>query len=665
MNKKIAIMMILSILIGGCNSNTNTFTQEKGVQPIYEQVMENVIILEEWVPTERIAYENGKVGYINSNGDIVVDIIYDEIFITNSGDYLGKTEEGYDLIHNYEIVPGFQKVLDILENDYDSYIFDETIGLWRVRKNGKRTFVDMEGKQLTTEMFDYVSGASVSGDGVMYMENVFMAFNKKNNEYYCAVYNLDGEQLTPFNIQGIRYDNNYYCAVEVITNNLNAIAFIVGQKDDTLVYDIRGNLVLENLEYAYGSWGEDCSIEYKKKDGEEKYCLTSKMEETKNEYMERAGDYLVYQEKNKYGVKKVDGEQIIDSIYNSIEIVYATHGYYFLAEEKNKKNLLNSEGEILFSIEEAWISSTENPDIWLLRNSEYEYKLLTKDGEIIIDEWFGSLYVEYYIIVYLYPGYRVYTLDGKILYENKGYTDGYPVLQHLPYYAIAENKNFYVANEKGENLGLLIYNYHFGDYMNYSGKWFVIYQKGDLFILDNGSKQVTIDKHNYDGGVLGSTIQEVNGIFVKKDNMIHFVDESLNSHFKVDAEQIAFIGTLNIENIGEVSYFAVEKNGKYAVMLESGEMLTDYEFDEIGYYGNYGYILVRKDGLWGTMNYRGEVITDFIYDFSALSEFPYYDVIGEWYAYFVRPSGSAGADGYNGKYYYFRIHEPEKFVIPE
>ena len=668
MNKKIVIGLILSILIGGCSGNTNTFTQENSIQPVHQQVMENEIMLEEWVPKERIAYENGKLGIIDSKGNIIVDFNYDKIFTTHSGDYLGKTETGYDLIHNYEIVPGFQKVLDILENDYDSYIFDETIGLWRVRKNGKRTFVDMEGKQLTTELFDYVSGAMIPSEGPVYAENVFVAFNQNNNKYYCAIYDFNGKQLTPFNNSATRYDNYYDCSVVVVEESGETIALITWDGKYHGIYDMKGNLILENLDWAYRSWEENCPIRYsyQKNSDSADYCLTSKFEEVKKDsYVDWLGEYYVYIENNKYGLKKTDGEQVFEAIYESIEVVWAIHGIYFLVADNGSKTLFNSEKEALFSIKGDWISSTENPDIWLLHDSNYRSQVLSKTGEIIIDEWFNGVHVGYYITVYLSSGYRIYTLDGKMIYENTG-RDSYPtILQKLPYYTIAENKNHYVANEKGENLGLLIYNNHFGDYVDYDAqKWYVIYQKGDSFILDNGSKQVTIDKHNYDGGVLSTTIQEINGIFVKKDNMFHFVDEDLNSHFKVDVEEITSIGTLNIANVGEVSYFAVKKDGKYAVMLESGEMLTDYEFDEISYYGYYGYMLVKKDGLWGTMNYHGEMITDFIYDFSALYEVPYYDVIGEWYTCFVRTDGGPDPYGY-GMYYYFRILKPETPIIPE
>ena len=440
MNKKIAIMMILSILIGGCNSNTNTFTQEKGVQPIYEQVMENDIILDEWIKTENFAYENGKVGIINEKGELVVDVIYETIFVTNSGEYLGRKEKGYDLIRNHEVVPEFQKVLDILENNYDSYIFDLTIGLWRVRKDGKRSFLDMNGKQLTTEMFEFVSGLAIDGEGPSsHVENVFVAYKQKNNKYYCAVYNLEGKQITPFDMLASEYDGVYYCSpVSPIQMNSVAYAVSVGTDKGSFIYDLNGKILLENVYRVETGWEKDCAIRYEKEIGEsvESYCLSP----------------------------QEIGEDFAQEQY----------------------------------------------DYWESKDKETSTK----------------------------------TFDNE---------------------------------------------------------------------------------------------------------------------YKMDANKTTWCGRLNIENLGEVLFYVAEKDGKYALMLETGELLTEYEFSEIGKLSDYGFLFVKKDGLYAVMNYRGEMVTEYVYDFSKLPDMPF-EIIGEWIGYYIDDVNKA--DPY-GVMYYLREHEPDADKIPD
>ena len=655
MNRKMIILLILMILVSGCTNKTGVVSNR--IQPVYEQVMNNDIVLDEELKKENIVYEDGKYGIIDANGEIIVDIIYDIIYITNSGEYLGKKEGGYDLYRNHRIVSEFEKVLQILEEEYDSYVFDEIVGLWRVRKNGKRTYVDMEGKQLTTEMFDAVSGVHVWDERNSSAKNVFMAYVLKNGVYACAAYDMNGNRLTPFDAEGIGYGNHYNCWMETLNDGRLVTGFIIWKDDKTNVYDIEGNIVVENVTFASRPWSKLCFVNYSiYTEGEAKsYCLTHEMEAIPQDYIYDAGDAIIFVEDGKWGAKRKDGELIIDPVYYEIQPLDSHGKYYFLVMIDNKTTALFSpEGEYLFEVESKYIYGTNNPDVWIITEDNANYKVVNRKGETILDEEFLSVTANYFIVGNRNSGYVVFTTTGELIYENKN-NYMFNEIHLLPYYIVMENYKEYVVDENGKNLGLLLYDIYFDSESN-----FLIYQDGEKLILNNGEKQITIDKYDYQSNIEVLTIQGITGIFIRKDNKLQFLDKDFNSHLQIDVDRLSYRGSLVIETLGETLFFAAEKDGKYALMLESGELLTDYEFDEISPLGSYGYLFVKKDGLWATMNYRGELITDYIYDFSHYEEILHNNVIGEWYSYYIYDDNSQNFDGV---YYFFHDPIPDTSII--
>ena len=657
MNRKMIILLIIMILVGGCTNKPVVVSDL--IQPVYEQVMNNDIVLDEKLRTENIAYVDGKYGIIDTNGEIIVDIIYDIVYVTNSGEYLGKKEDGYDLYRNHQIVPEFQEVIERLEKEYDSYVFDELAGLWRVRKNGKRTYVDMEGKQLTTEMFDAVSGVYVWNEQNISVKNIFMAYNSKNGAYVCAAYSMDGKRLTPFDAGGVGSGNHYNCWMETLNIDGIATGFIIWKNDKPTVYDIEGNVVLENVTSASPSWNGLCFVNYSVFEGGkvQSYCLTHEMETVARDYLYDMGDVIIFIEDGKWGVIQKDGEIIIAATYYNMQPLYALGEYYFLAMiDVDTKVLLSPEGEQLFEVKSEYIYGTNNPNVWITTDDNANYKVVNRKGETIIEEEFISVTANYFIVGNRNSGYVVFTTTGELVYENEN-NYLFNEIHLLPYYIVMENYKEYVADENGKNLGLYLYDIYLNAESN-----LLIYQDGEKLILDNGEKQMTIDKYDYQSNIEVLTIQGITGIFVKKDNQLQFLDKDLNSHLQIDVDRVSYKGTLVFEELGEVVFLAAEKDGKYALMLESGELLTDFEFDDISALGNYGYLLVKKDGLWASMNYRGEIITDYVYDFSNYEEILHNNVIGEWYSYYIY---NDNIQNFGGVYYFFHDPTPDARIIPE
>ena len=91
-------------------------------------------------------------------------------------------------------------------------------------------------------------------------------------------------------------------------------------------------------------------------------------------------------------------------------------------------------------------------------------------------------------------------------------------------------------------------------------------------------------------------------------------------------------------------------------MLESKELLTEYEFDEIGNISSHGYIPVRRENMWSVLNHRGEMITDFNYDFTNVNDKPPYPFIGEWYTFIVYKEDIP--ENYKYGVYCIRSHNP-------
>ncbi len=273
--------------------------------------------------------EDGKYGYVNIKGNLVIPLIYDsagsfsdglarvmkdgrrlyidktgkEIFSTNykwtydfsEGLVFVKNDKGeYGFLNKKgEIAIPFRK----LENEYDTYDFKE--GLSRVKRNGKYGFMDKTGKIVIPCIYTNVGNFS---EGVAYVDT------KKGRGYI----DKNGKVIIPC---------SYFGGADCSEGMIQILA---GNRRDfrpTKYFDKSGKLVIPSI-YDYGeNFSEGMAVI----GTEGKYYVIDKKGKkilTINGYDEvytgfKAG-VLVVEKNNKFGCIDKSGKEVIPCIYEQI-----------------------------------------------------------------------------------------------------------------------------------------------------------------------------------------------------------------------------------------------------------------------------------------------------------------------------------------------------------
>lgn len=633
MKKLNVFVFILCLVFGACTKNELIQEEILEITPIKETILTQSIVT---YTDEFLVLENEKVGVINKNGELVIHPYYNAIYKTASGEYLGKKDQGYDLLRNYQIVEEFQNTMKILEENYDSYLFEISLGLWRVRKDGKRAYVDMSGKQLSETMFERISPISIPSEGGHTVaSNLFASYEKKENHYFCAVHTMDGYELVPAITRAFQYEEELYCYPnqllinwqEPIHGRFLVTALIVEDNAKYDGYSVNGTKLIDDADIAQFAYDENYIL-YDKQGKHYSIDFDGNIKDMTNEMT--IGNYTIKKKNGLFGVVSKTGQSLLPFRYDSIDpVIYPNkaENNHFFVSRAGKTFVVDANGKELFEYHTKKIQAASNPKFWLAINENDTYQLLDKNGKTLIDEWFEYFEFGYFIIAYMTDGFRLYDQNLSLIYQSKQ-TETSPNLGNFPYFLIKENNQLLIKDTSGNTIG------------NYLSHWYdsLFYENNGVIYAKSGDKELILDEYNTIPSVV-ATIQGIDGFFLKHDSQLQFFDYHLRAFYSIDADSISHGGNVMFDEYGYCSYFIVGRNGKFALMLESGEFLTDFLFDEMKYMNPYGFIAVRKDHRWGVLNYRGGQVVDFMYDVETLvNDWPtdgnyadHYSFIGEWY----------------------------------
>ena len=99
---------------------------------------------------------------------------------------------------------------------------------------------------------------------------------------------------------------------------------------------------------------------------------------------------------------------------------------------------------------------------------------------------------------------------------------------------------------------------------------------------------------------------------------------------KEDAQYVDYSGIQkqNTEVYPNNTIFAKSQNGKWGFVGKEGNVVVDYQYDEVTEINEYGFAGVKKDEKWGVIDKNGNIIVDCIYEINN-QENP--NFIGEYY----------------------------------
>ena len=355
-----------------------------------------------------ILYENGKYGVIDTKGDIIVDVNYDEIQIPNPTKpvflcmnenkiniYNDKKENIFNEYNNIQAI-------EIQENT-GANKFDTSC--LKYEENSKYGLINFEGKKITKAIYDdIISLSNKEGEFLVKKDDKYTVINLKGTkmikDYYDNIigdgyYNEDYRKagyIIGNNVENkLKYGYiNYKGKTLIKYNSYDDIKRINEIKDDENVY------LIVNLDNKYGLLKND------------KLIIECKYDNI--EYNEETGLIRVRND-GKYGVYNLDGNEIVP--VENIDIVFK--GKKITAKKTNNTIEYDLQGNELKDNKYKMILSTKNPEYSITVTKDNKYGVINNNEIEVVEN-------KYSYLKYLDNNYfAIYSDDNKIgIIDNNG-----------------------------------------------------------------------------------------------------------------------------------------------------------------------------------------------------------------------------------------------------
>lgn len=558
----VAIILILIAIIIGIVIAINKSKQNYTVEKISEDDVKYYKVI-----------SNGKSGIIDRDGNEIIPAEYNTIKMPNPTkpifvcvyDYDGATgsyktkvlnENGEEILSEYSDVNTIE-IKEIVSN----IPYEKTV--LQYKQNNKYGLIDFEGKQITKPEYDEIRN-------MPYREGEIIV--KKDGKY--GVISINGGQLLDFKYDVINGDN-YYSN----DRQYELDGYIVGiTKEDKTQYgyiDYNRQVVLDTVFdkiYRINNVEDDDNI----------YLITEKDKKVqlyKNNKLLLDNDYqsinydeesklLIVQKDNKYGVLDLEGKQIMNVEYDSLDIP----GQYIVASKDGLTKTYNLSGEEQSSSEYASIINTENENYKITIDQNNNYGVISSNNAVLINN-------QYSYIQYLYGDYFV--AGGK------------------------EGKSG-VINSNGEEILPLQYE--------------VIKRIDDTEILESINGDI-LELYNKDMQLI---IQMKNGKLDETDDYIKIYSETDTGYVGKDG-----VVKSASELFPDNEIYADQQNGKWGFVDKAGNVVIDYQYEKATDLNSSGFAGIKQDGKWGVINKNGEVIFKPAYNIPIQNGEPYF--IGKYY----------------------------------
>lgn len=513
-----------------------------------------------------------KYGVIDKSGNTVIEPEYEEIIIpnpikdvficTNSEEKIILNSNNEELFTEYEEVFEIRIKDLILELPYEKTVL-------KYRENEKYGLINLEGKKITNAVYDSIQGFT-------YKEGELLV--SVDGKY--GLININGKLL--IDIEYDLIESDYYYTEE---NGYNDSGYIVCKKTG------------QGYRYGYinNNWNVLLDTDYNK--------LYRIIDVNDNNI------YIICAENGRFGVKK-NKDTLIENKYQSIEFDELTN--IFTIEVTGKYGIANIDGDIV--LDTAYDSiQIQGTNIYGLKDGESlefdingnqkdyndNYKLITVPTDT----------QDYNIIVKIDDSgtrYGVADSNGNIVIECE-----YSYIERLMGdYFVVYDLAYKVGILNSANETVLDFNYS-------------LIQKVDdtnlvqAFILDDSTIEVYSNN--------------MEKIYSAKNTRITVRDRYVKLYSENDLLYVDYNGSTisNTKILKNNVLFADKKNGRWGFINKNNDIVIDYMYDKVTDFNEYGYAGIKQEGKWGVINSNGEIILDPTYDLDASPTEPYF--IGEYY----------------------------------
>lgn len=338
-----------------------------------------------------VAYENGKFGVINNNGDIVINPQYDEIisipnnskpvFVCNYdvNDEAGTYKTKVLNAENREILTGYEKIEAIDNYDSKQNIWFED-NILRVSKNGKYGLIDFEGKEIIPCEYDEIVALTS-------IRNEFL-IKKAGN---IGLVNEKGQSIIP----------TQYKAILTLKEGYNSEYIIVNEENKYGVINTTGTVLIEP-NYEAVKYLNSSTMFAIKESGVWKLYDTENsntiIDGGYDDIVEVKNDNITIIKEGKYGIININKEEKISPQYDDLKYVFSI---YYIAKKDGKFGVINSENEEVIPFEYTNMVYVENGGFIQADKSETETVIFDNNlgqklsgiiSEINIDKGYIRIY---------------------------------------------------------------------------------------------------------------------------------------------------------------------------------------------------------------------------------------------------------------------------------
>ena len=512
--------------------------------------------------------ENEKFGVIDKQGNTIIEAIYDDVKIPNPGKAVFICYEGQNtkvMNQNKEqIYTEYSNITPLILKNVSTNLRYEKSVL-KYEKDGKYGIISIDGKKITNPVYEEI-------DTLQYKEGEFVI--KKDNKY--GVMNMNGYVIINPEYDNIKADAYY----SIDTGYKNDGYIVSNTTNEGYRYgyiDKEGNKILDanyNDLYRLNYEGEIYLI--CAENG--RYGLSNKDKNIiPNEYQTityiEGDDICLVQKGKKYGIITLEGSMILQVRYNQIDI---NGDYIYTTDENSEKKVYDKKGnEVQVNANTTISTIKENPD----------YKI----------------YIE---TINEATSYSIYQGENKITNGNYNYI-GYL------------SNNYYIASRQNEKLGVIDQNENVKLEMKYD-----TIRKIDGTNLVEADIQSTNTIEIYNNN-LEKIAEMNNATLTVKNNYIKLSSSEETKYFDLDGNE-----KQNTEIFPENTIFAKSQNGKWGFVDKNGQVIIDYQYDEVTEQNEYGFAGIKKDGKWGIVDKNGKIIVEPIYEINT-EEAP--EFVGTYY----------------------------------
>ena len=527
------------------------------------------------IPSEEYAYfvykQENKYGVIDKEGNIVVQAQFTNVKIPNPLKSVFVCYDGDNTKvlneKNETLYENFNNIEPLtLKNVSTDLIYEKTV--LKYEENGKYGLISIDGNKITNAKYQEI-------DTLQYKEGELVV--KENDKY--GVININGYEIIKPEYDQVKADG-YYSS----DNKYKDDGYIVSiTTDDGYRYGYLNNEGQKILDTKYNDLSR---LAYSNKDTIYLLCAENGKyglyEGAKNiipnEYQAityvEDNDFCIVQKGKKYGVVNLEGSMMLQVKYSQIDV---NGDYLYVTDENSEKKVYDKKGNLTEINPNLVIQSTKSDD----------------DYKIYIDSSTGK------------TAYSIYKGDTKLTSENYSY------IEYL-------NEGYFIASNESGKLGIIDSKGNAKVELKYDSIQ-KIAGTNIIQAIDSTTKMTEIYSKDFikTYEIANASIENI------KDNIIKVYNTEEIKYFDYDGNLLE-----NKVAFPDINLFPKKENGKWGFVGQDGNVVVDYQYDDVTEFNEYGYAGVKKDEKWGVIDKDGNVIVEAVYELNPQDKPSF---IGQYY----------------------------------